>query len=241
MPSTTPPPKYVTIVHHVKEVSLYGRADLAYWRRYLDREGLVPFDDHGQAELVLIAADMVWMGARFTELSVSVAVQAGSTPARGGMYLIQAFNSNRAFAWAERVFFQTPYYHARTQVAAQPPLAFTLGHGQVEYLSAALAGPRPPASRGPGSLAGPVYLPSALTRTPRAEKLFHAELSGETSIYPFAAADTLRFAPASRAPIVQWLQDSGFAGTAWHIRPDATHKKSQTQPAPASAARLAVP
>ena len=74
MQPVTQPVKYVTIVEHVKEVSLYGSADLAYWRRHLEPEGLAPFDDRGRAELILIAADMVWKGARFT---VSLPVDPG--------------------------------------------------------------------------------------------------------------------------------------------------------------------
>ncbi len=108
-----PASQYSVIVHHVKEVSLYGSADLPYWRAFLQREGLVPLDDHGQAQLLLIAADMVWNRVRFTELSFSVALaRPGAPEQRAGMYLIQAFNSVRWFAWVERTFFQTPYYHA---------------------------------------------------------------------------------------------------------------------------------
>lgn len=229
------PPKYVTIVHHVKEVSVHGRAELAYWQRYLAREGLRAHDDHGCAELVLIAAEMVWMGARFTELSVSVAVQGERPGQRGGMYLVQAFNSSRAFAWFERALFQTPYHHARTRVSATPPVSFALEVDGAPVLSATLDASRPPATCGPEAFSGPVYLPAALTHTPRAEKLFYAELSGETQIYPFGPGDVTYLSPHSRTPVVGWLVESGFEGLAWHVRPDAVHKKSQTYRAAARA------
>jgi hypothetical protein len=224
-------PKYTIVVHNVREVSLYGRADLAYWREYLQREGLTPFDDHDQAQVLLIAAEMVWMGVRFSELSVSVALaQPGAEDQRMGMYLIQAFNSVRWFAWVERTLFQTPYYHAQTRVSAQAPVSIELRDGQAQAICAALASTTPCASRGPAAFTGPVYLPSALTGTPRAEKFFLAELSGQTEIYPFApASDTLRLAASPRTAVVGYLQASHFAGQEWHVRAAATHKKSQTR------------
>jgi hypothetical protein len=78
-----------------------------------------------------------------------------------------------------------------------------------------------------------VYLPSALTRTPRAEKVFYAELTGQTDVFPFAPEDTLSLTPGPQGLVVGWLQESGFVSTAWHVRPDAVHKKSRTVPAPA--------
>jgi hypothetical protein len=220
---------YMVTVDSVKEVSLYGRAALDYWGDYLAPEGLAPFDSGGCAEVVLIAAEMVWLGVRFSELSVSVAVaQPGAPKQRGGMYLIQAFNSIRPFAWVERTFFQTPYDHARTRVSVQAPVGFTLGHGPADYLSAAQGQAASLAAHGPHTTAGPIYLPAALTRTARAEKLFFAELSGETDVYPFAPGGEVRLAPSPRAPVVGWLQASSFAGHEWHVRAAATHKKSQT-------------
>jgi hypothetical protein len=221
------------VVQHVKEVSLSGRADLEYWRGRLQPEGLAPFAVEGCAELVLIAADMVWMGQRFTELSVSVAITRGSA-SRDGMFLIQAFNAIRPLAWAERVFFQTPYFHARTTVSLQPPIGFTLHAGNDKVLSAALDAGRAPASRGPATVTGPIYLPAALTRTPRAEKLFYAKLSGDTAEYPAAFGDRLHLSPNPRTPVVQWLIDSGFVPHTWYVRPNAVHKKSPTTRAPAA-------
>ena len=232
------PPKYVTIVHHVKEVSLFGHADLPYWRRALAREGLTAFDDGGRAQLVLIAADMVWNGVRFTELSLSVAVAGAAPAAFAGMYCVQAFNSNRLFAWIERRAFQTPYYHARTTVSPAAPIGFTLDAAGSPLLHAVRRSSAPPASRGPATFSGPVYLPSALTRTPRAEKVFYAELTGPTEIYPFAPEDTLALTPGPQAPVVAWLHESGFTGASWHVRPDAVHKKSPTVAAPAQSAAV---
>ena len=64
MTVATKSPRYVTIVHHVQEVSVHGRADLGYWQRYLAREGLQPFDAQGWAELVLLSGtDGLWGAA----------------------------------------------------------------------------------------------------------------------------------------------------------------------------------
>jgi hypothetical protein len=237
--------RYPVTVRPVKEVSLTGTADLAYWKARLEPEGLFPYDDQGRARLVLIGAGMKWMGVRFTELSVSVALSsdpAGDRPV--GMYLAQAFNSVGWFAWVERTLFQTPYDPGQTELEARPPVCLALRVGQAQVLRAAMATPSPVAWRGDEVWEGGIFLPGRVTRTPRAEKLFFGRLSGDTEVYAFSLqTDTLELKPSPAANVVQWLLESGFAGQEWHIRRAATHQKSQTYARASRAAQagLALP
>lgn len=217
--------KYVVNVPHVQEVSLHATADLDFWREKLKPEGVAPRDDQGRAELLFIAAHMRWMGVWFSELSISVAL-ADSAP--GQMFLIHAFNSIPVFAWSERLFFKTPYYPGQTRVTARAPAGMELALGGATCLSAAMAEKRAPARSGDETWEGGILLPRQLSRTPRAEKYFVARLSGPTEIYPFAPTDTLTLAPDPAAPILGWLHDSHVTGKEWHLRPDATHAKSET-------------
>lgn len=222
--------RYPVTVRPVTEVSLTGAADLVFWRARLQPEGLAPYDDQGQARLVLIGADMRWMGVRFTELSISVALSRGpSADQPGGMYLAQAFNSVGWFAWVERRLFQTPYELGRTELAAQPPACLALTIGGVPVFRASMAAARLSAWRGDEVWEGGVFLPGRVSGTPRSEKLFFARLSGDTEIHPFQPEnDTLELTPTPRAEAIQWLADSGFAPREWRLRRAATHQKSQT-------------
>lgn len=222
MPSTLPANlKYIVNVPHVREVSLYGNADLAFWRERLAPEGLAPLDDHGRAEVLLIAAHMRWMGVWFSELSISIAL-APDAPAN--MFLIHAFNSIPWFAWVERVLFQTPYYPGQTRLETRAPVTMEVA-GQV---SAGMTQARAAQWSGAEVWEGGILLPRELSRTPKAEKLFYARLGGHTERYPFTASDTLQLSASSQTPIIQWLRDSHFTGKEWHVRADATHAKSQT-------------
>src|SRR5690348_9916827 len=103
--------KWAAQVAHVREVSLLGTADLAFWKDRLLKEDLQPAESDGQAQLLIIAANLKYMGIRFRELSFSVLVsrlEAGVQ--QDAAYLVRAFNSSRPFAFCERVFFSTPYY-----------------------------------------------------------------------------------------------------------------------------------
>lgn len=213
--------KYVVTVPHVREVSLYGNADLDFWRERLTPQGLAPHAEAGRAEVVLIAAHMRWMGVWFSELSISIAL-APEAPAR--MFLLHAFNSIPWFAWAERVFFQTPYYFGQTRLQTHAPISMDVeGH-----VRAGMTQARPAQWGGAEVWEGGILLPRELSKTPKAEKVFYARLSGHTEIYPFFPSDTLRLSAMSSAPVIQWLRDSHFTGREWHVRADAIHAKSQT-------------
>src|SRR5947209_20045135 len=95
--------KYVADLAHVREVSLFGTADLAFWQDRLRFEGLIPTESDGHAQLWVVAADAKFMGVRFRELSFSVLAsrhEAGAS--QDGAFLVRAFNSCRLFAFSER-------------------------------------------------------------------------------------------------------------------------------------------
>jgi hypothetical protein len=148
-----PPLKFVADIRHVCEVSLLGAADLGYWRDHLAAQGLRPAERAGRAQLLIVAAEMRFMGVWFRELSFSVLVTGpdagglsltpalspegrGSTTASptpvperttaAGAYLVQAFNSCRFFAFCERAFFSTPYSHGDVRVVTDLPASIRL-------------------------------------------------------------------------------------------------------------------
>src|SRR5688500_10435635 len=107
------PIRYVAKLHQVREVSLLGVADLDYWTRVLEREGLVPAAVDNRAQVLIVAAAAKFIGLRFCEISFSVLVASPDHGTTGdACYLVQAFNSRRFFAFCERTFYSTPYFHA---------------------------------------------------------------------------------------------------------------------------------
>jgi hypothetical protein len=50
--------KYVAELTHVREVSLRGTAEMALWKNRLMKEGLVPAEQDGRAQIMISAADM---------------------------------------------------------------------------------------------------------------------------------------------------------------------------------------
>lgn len=217
--------KWAAEIEHVREVSLLGTADLDSWKERLRGEGLAPAERDGRARVLVIAAELRFMGVRFREVSFSVLV----APPGGGdaAYLLRAFNSCRFFAWCERVFFATPYYPGDVRVSATGPVSIRLVRKDEVAFSAAMGGGRGPTRTGDDGWDGPVFLPAK--RGGRGERLFFARLRGFTRAYPFiAGADTVAIRPAAGAEVLQTLLDSDFTPTEWIIRGDATHVKSKT-------------
>src|SRR5438874_1258263 len=92
--------KWAAELAHVQEVSLLGKADLAFWKDRLLKEDLRPAESCGQAQLLFIAANSKYMGVRFRELSFSVLVARLEAGVRqDAAYLVRAFNSCRLFAF----------------------------------------------------------------------------------------------------------------------------------------------
>ena len=218
------PVKWAAQLEHVKEVSLLGTADLVFWKDRSQTEGLLPIDSDGQAQLLIVAADSKFKGIRFRELSFSVLVTRLEDETRQeAAYLEHAFNSNRFFAFCERVFFSTPYSHGDVSVSAELPASIRLvSKGEVAFLAEMSAGAREPSRRAEEGWEGPIFLPGR-------GKLFFGRLRGDTRTYAFLPSeDSLTIRPSPHSEIFQALTDSHFAPKEWVVREDAAHAKSKT-------------
>jgi hypothetical protein len=228
----SPEMKYVADVSHVREVSLLGTADAPYWRQRLQSEGLAPAERDGNAQVLIIAADMKFMGLRFQELSVSVLVRHHEGgEAQEASFLLRAFNSRRLFAFCERFFFSTPYYFGDARVATTFPPSMRLARGGETLFRAEMHAnaPRQPSRSGEDGWAGTVYLPGAEKDKARQGRWFFAKLSGETRAYPcLPGEDLVTIRPTKEDGVLQSLSDSQFAGKEWIVRQDARHAKSKT-------------
>jgi hypothetical protein len=220
--------KYVADLIDVREVALLGTADLAFWKDLLRKETLFPVERDGRAQLLIIAAELKYLGVRFRELSFSVLVSRRQGEAKEeGAYLTRAFNSFRPFAFAERVFFSTPYYYGDVRLDVGYPASVRLVEGgEVVFGAEMTAAPgREPARSGEDGWYGPVFLPG---HGPNG-KLFFAKLSGPTQTSPFVPSeDVITLKPSKNAPVLNWLVESNFAGHEWAVRADARHAKSKT-------------
>ncbi len=229
------PFRYAAEVAHVREVSLRGTADLAFWKERLGKENLVPAERNKKAQIMIVGATMRFKGIRFTEISFSVLVAGHEEAAgQGGAFLCQAFNSSRLFAWCERVLFSTPYLHGNCHVSVSPPISIQLvKDGGLVFraeMQADSQGPRrQPLRMGEETWEGPVFLPSACCGSAAKARFFFAKMKGPTTAYPFSqAVDVLSIASTQEARIFQALFDSGFTGEEWVVREDATHGKSKS-------------
>lgn len=224
--------KYDVEIANVREVSLWGTADLAYWAERLRPAGLHPTVADGRALVQVVACAARFKGIRFRELSVSVSVSRHEGGAgRDGAYLLHAWNSIRFFAFVERTVFRTPYYHGGLAVEPGPPAFARLTEGGATTYAAEMAADaatRRPTRDGDECWEGPVYLPG---RGGSADggRLFHAKLGGSTRAYPFAhGIDVLKLDAERGSPVIGQLTASRFAGLEWLVRDGATHGKSKT-------------
>jgi len=228
--------RWVAELTHVREVTLVGSADLGYWTDRLREEGLIPaVSADGHAQVLVIAADAAFMGLRFREVSFSVVVQHPGGEQRGGAsFLVRAFNSRRFFAWCERAFFATPYYHGDIrEVRTSPPAVHFVdkveGKFRAEVCDDENGSKRTPSRCQEEGWNGPVFLPKAGTGRGGPGKMFFARLHGETHAFPFQASqDTLSVSPGENSKVLQTLVESRFVAREWLIRADATHAKSKT-------------
>ena len=227
--------RYVAEVTRVREVSLLGSADLAFWRERLSAENLVPAERDGKAQIMIVGATMRFMGLRFTEISFSVLLSGHEEAAgQGGAFLFRAFNSSWLFAWCERVLFATPYLHGNCHVSVSSPISIQiLMDGKLAFrakMQADSKGPRRQPSRlGEETWEGPVFLPRDCCGRAARDRFFFAKMKGQTAAYPFVRSeDALSIMPPPGAGIFRALLDSGFTGEEWLVREDATHGKSKT-------------
>jgi hypothetical protein len=227
--------KWAAELANVREVSLLGTADPAFWKDRLMKEDLLPAERDGQAQLLIVAADSKFMGVRFRELSFSVLVcQQENGNRQDGACLMRAFNSCRFFAFCERVFFSTPYYHGDVRVLASFPASIHLvKKGEVLFraeMRADTPGPgREPLRRGEDGWEGPVFLPGSRRGKGCQGNLFFARIRGHTQTYSFLPAqDSVTLRPAPDIEVLQAFLDSHFVAKEWAVREDATHAKSKT-------------
>jgi hypothetical protein len=227
--------KWAAELAHVREVSLLGTADLAFWKDRLLKEDLFPAESDGQAQLLIVAADSKYLGVRFRELSFSVQVSRLEEGTRqDAAYLVRAFNSCRMFALCERLFFGTPYYYGDVRVSASFPASIHLfKKGEVLFgaeMEADGSGPgREPSRHGEHGWEGPVFLPNNGRSKGREGNLFFARLRGYTRAYPFVLPrDAVTISPTPDIEVLQSLRDSNFVAKEWVVREDATHAKSKT-------------
>jgi hypothetical protein len=215
--------KYAAYVEHVKEVTLYGTADLDFWTRRLAAEGLRPLSSNGQAEVLIGATDLKWRGMHFNEFTLSIGLQPDREPiSPAGFYLPQAFNSSRLFAFSERALFKTPYAYGAVTVADRLPVAMSVSVDRTVAFNARMAASMPCLRHEEEWFEGPIYLPDG-------QRLFYARLGGLTETYPFVpGVDSIAIQPQPRFEVFQWLSASSFTPVEWRIRHAATHAKSKT-------------
>jgi hypothetical protein len=225
---TSPPVKWVAELTHAREVSLFGTADLSFWKEKLVRMDLRPAETDGKARLLIVSTDASFMGVRFRELSFSVLVcRREAETRRDAAFLLRAFNSCRLFALCERKLFSTPYYHADVRISAPfPPRIQLLTDGglvfQAEMQGDAYTPVREPLRQGEEVWEGPIIIGNGAY-------VFFARLKGYTQTYPFLPAnDSITIRPSSDTSIFQALIESDFVAKEWSVREDAAHARSKT-------------
>jgi hypothetical protein len=226
--------KYVAEISQVREVSLIGTADLEFWNHHLQAEGLFAANKAGQAQIVISAMNSKFKGIRFHEFCISIVVSEqpdGKT--EDGLFLIQAFNSIRLFAFVERTFFSTPYAHGRIQVRTHIPATMEVCFGAETLFSARMGASSSELSRTPNRSSheqwlGPIYLPKKSRGTSDPGKFFFAKIEGATDIYDVSPDDTVTITNSHNPPIFNSLRKSNFVPKEWHIRESANHAKAKT-------------
>lgn len=219
----------------VLEISLIGLADLTFWQDKLRPAGLSPTKRDGRAECLISATSAKFHGVCFRELSFSVFVTnepGGAT--RDAAYMAYAFNSLRLFAWIERTLFSTPYFPAQLEVSLSTAARIVAHSAKQPVLQATMSETDGSPDRSPlqsqtDGWSGPIYLPPLRTGGILGEKLFYAQLQGETHIYAFAPIlDRFQLTPLASQAALHDFRESGFEPREWHIRPSAQHAKTKT-------------
>ena len=219
--------RYVAEPKHVREVTLIGTTDLGFWSEHLKAEGLEPVRCGDDGQIVVVAAEMVYLGLRFTEISFSVRAVLAKSRGSAGMRLLHAFTSSRVFAWCERTLFATPYGYGECHVSVSGPTAVRLDAQGERVLNAEMSSVERPAIRsGEESWEGPVFLPP--NRSANESRLFFGRLRGHTVVYPFSKGDGFAIQAFAGGGVLQSLADSRFHPQEWVVRADATHGKSKT-------------
>jgi hypothetical protein len=227
--------KYVAEISGVREVSLRCTADRRWWDEELAIVGLEVVEREGRAEIMLSATDARFRGVKFREFSISVLAR--EIDGRGdGWYLAHAFNSSRFFAFVERAWFSTPYFHGQITVNALAPAEVDIRaeSGSLRATMAQDGGARTPVRQGRETWRGPIFLPPRNGKLSGLRKLFYAKLDGNAQAFPFLQGkDEILIARSAPWPIFGQLADANLTGGEWLLRHSATHAKSRTYAGPA--------
>ncbi len=229
------PDGFAATITGVREISVTGTADLAYWRKRLEPEGLYPLASDGRAELMIMLTDASWMGWPFRELAFTVVLSdRPHGTAQNGVFLFYAAHSSRALAWMERTFFRTPYFPAQIDPDRESLRSFQLADGGRLLIGAVLSPAAPRLAGDPGLWDCALFLPGG-------REFFRARLSGAYSTYAFETGQPGQNRPGqSRFDLsgirpddaVYPLIESGFVPRRWSLRHGAVHARSKTVPRP---------
>jgi hypothetical protein len=224
LPNPNVDTKFIVEVQHVKEVTLAAEADLVYWQARLQNTALFPFDNGGKAALMISATELHSLGRRSNEVTIGLVVcERPAADVPDALYLVQAFNSLRSFAWIERTFFATPYDLGRIRVDNHVPVKVRLEDRAGVMLNLQMKTSTAPVTTREKMWQGKIYLPHATG------KYFFAKLGGHTEVYPFSPeTDTLQIFARHEHLVFQWLLESNLVGQEWRIRSDAVHARSKT-------------
>lgn len=225
--------RYIAEPKHVREVSLLGTADFAFWEDRLKLENLVPAQRNGRAQIWILASALKFMRIPSTEMSVAILVaETAGIAGQPSAFLIQSFNSFRPFVWCERIFFSIPSNQADCEISVNNPISIQFSVRGETALCAAMksASPRVPSRVGEDAWAGAVFLP----RTPRNRdgqgRMFFSRIRGHAQAYPFIRGqDKFAVTTSANAHIFRILTESQFMPEEWVVRSDATHSKSITR------------
>jgi hypothetical protein len=224
---TTTNIRYVAEPKHVREVTLTGTTDLGFWANYLKAEGLAPVRHGEDGQVVVVAAEMIYLGLRFTEVSFSIRAALTQSSGSAGLRLLHAFTTNRVFAWCERRIFAAPYAYGECHVSVHGPPSVRLNTQGERVFEAKMSSVQRAAIRtGDESWEGPVFLPPH--GTIKDSRLFFGRLRGNTVVYPFSDGDCFTIEASAGGGVLQPLADSRFHPQEWVVRADATHGKSKT-------------
>jgi hypothetical protein len=221
--------KWAATLSHVREVSLLGTADLAFWADLLKDEGLVPRAENGKAQIMILGAQAKFSGLPFREISISLQAHTPHAQAKADeVFLLAAFNSNRFFAFCERFFFSTPYAHACIHLGSSPPSLQIAKDDAIPFSAKQFdSATQNPTQQSDGQWRGRVHLPKIKRESVR-QRFFFAHLAGQTTRFSFLPSDSLTINPLAPGDVFSTLIASHFTPHEWIIRPDATHAKSKT-------------
>lgn len=218
--------RYVATVKDVEEVTLRGSAAFEPWADRLACEELTPSRrEDGRVPVQLVACEARYMGITFRECSVSVQVSDDGDE----VFLAQAYNSSRLFAWSERSFFRTPYDHADVSLDPRDLAHFLVIEKGVQRLAASMGTDRAWLDEGDERWEGTIHIPQ---RRPGAtHEVFHAKLEGLARIVPFdAEEDEFDVHPAGDDQALSVLAASDFRGETWLTREYGIHARTKTRP-----------